>query len=332
MMYNFFNPMSPGEANIYYLLWLLNSTQEERPECFEKAKWFIEKCYFSTHKQSPNVINSIEVVFNDSREICCMVNEYLLIIRVDMLDSLFRRISNKHLDAVTTHEYEYNDYMEKYNAKDKIFIFLETQYIGNILQIEQETPYSVFSLYDYIDFLFTAKCPECKQIDNEIGAYVKAMVDSYLVYNRLEYAQWNFAQHKGFYKDLQFHFREGEGKYNADYGKLQYFDIFETDINGSIVYFRLQHNTNRLTVRACFDSVQKKKADRKTVQSQIKILADTLKLELKLEPRPGNSKCTTLGVFVDPVIKLDKQGIIDKPKTIKQIKTFKTLLNNISSL
>lgn len=98
---------------------------------------------------------------------------------------------------------------------------------------------------------------------------------------------------------------------------MQYFDIFETEISGATVYFRLQHNTNKLSVWACFDSVQKKKADRKTLQSQIKILADTLKLELKLEPRPGNSKCTTLGVFVDPVIKLDKQGIIDKSNTIK---------------
>lgn len=331
-MYNFFNPMPPGEANIYYLLWLLNSTQEERPECFEQAKWFIEKCYLSSDKQSPSLIDSIKVVFNSRSEIYCMVNEYLLIIRVDMSDSLFRMISNKHLDAATVHENEFDDYMKKYNAKDKILIFLETQYIGNILQIEEETPYTVVPLYDYADFLLSAKSPESGQIDSEISAYVKTIVESYLTYNRLEYDKWDIAQHKGFYKDIQFHFQEGEGKFNADYGKLQYFDIFETEISGATVYFRLQHNTNQLSVRACFDSVQKKKADRKTLQSQIKILADTLKLELKLEPRPGNSKCTTLGVFVNPVIKLDKQGIIDKSNTIKQIKTFKTLLDNASLL
>lgn len=111
--------------------------------------------------------------------------EALLIIRVDMLDSLFRMISNKHLDAATVHENQFDDYMEKYNAKYKMLIFLETQYIGNILQIEDETPYNVVPLYEYADFLLTAKCPECGQIDSEISAYVKTIVESYLTYNRL---------------------------------------------------------------------------------------------------------------------------------------------------
>ncbi len=331
-MYNFFNPISTQEANIYYLSWLLSQTEAKNNKCFKKAKSFLEKCYEVGNHPFPNNIDSIQVLYTNSRELHCMVNDTLIVIKVFMIDSLFRMLSYKQMDTRFIHDNEIEEDKQKYNANDHILIFLETEYIGNIIQIEDETHYGVIHLYEYVNLLAGSKCENVDQIDNEFIRYEKTIADTYLKYETLEYEQWKIPQYKGFYKYLQLHFNDGEGKHNREFGNLQYFDIFETEISGATVYFRLLHNTNQLSVRACFDSVQKKKSDRKIVQSQIKMLADTLKLELKLEPRPGRSICTTLGVFVDPVIKLDKHGIIDKSNTIKQIKKFKTLLDNASSI
>lgn len=323
-MKNFFTPIPTPEANIYYLIWLLNSSVQEKQECYDKVRWFIEKCYFSCDKNAPINIDRIEVVFNDNREIHCMVNDDLLIIRVYMPDSLFSIISNKKSDTRFLYEEDLDKYVEKYQAKDKILVFLETQYIGNILQIEQETPYSVFDLYNYADFLLTEKCD---QIDSEMGAYVKNLVDSYLKYNRLEYGKWKTEQNKGFYKDLQFNLKDGEGKYNSEFGDLWYFDVFETEINDVLLYFRLQDNTDKVSIRACFDSVQKKKIDRAAIQDHIVNVTKNLNLSFKLEKQSGRGKCTTLGSFIDPVIKLDSKGVIDKEQTINQLKRFKKVFD-----
>lgn len=160
---------------------------------------------------------------------------------------------------------------------------------------------------------------------------MKNLVDSYLEYNRLEYSKWGIEQYKGFFKDLQFNLKDGEGKYNNEFGELWYFDVFEIEINDVLLYFRLQNNTDIVYVGACFDSVQKKKLNRSTILDQIVSVTANLKQPFKVQKQPGRGKCTTLGTFINPVIHLDKEGFIDKKQTTDQLRIFKKILDNLSS-
>ncbi len=332
-MYNFFNTIPKKEANIYYLVWLLNKNREDEPEYFEKAKYFIEKCYFCYGLAScQNEISRIEVVFYDMKEIHCMVNDNLLVIRVNISDTLYGIMSNARIDSSFIHDNEIEKLMEKYQAKNKILIFLETEYVGNVLQIEKNTVYSVFDLYTYVDFLLTGNKCENNQIANEFSANMDELVKSYISYNKIKYDKWKLDQHKGFFKDLQFHLKNGEGKYNSEFGNMWYFDVFETEINDVLIYFRLQHNTNIVTVRACFNSVSDKKVNRKKLLQEVTTCTDTLKLPFKVQTQSGRSKCTTLGSFVDPVIILDKDGCIDRTKTLNKLKSFKKLIDGLPNI
>ena len=332
-MYNFFNTIPKREANIYYLVWLLNKNHEEEPESFEKAQYFIEKCYSCYGLASyQNEISSIEVVFYDMREIHCMVNGDLLIIRVNISDTLYGVMSNARIDSSFIHDNEIEKLMEKYQAKNKILVFLETEYVGNVLQIDKNTVYSVFDLYTYVDFLLTGHEFKDGQIASEFSANMDELVKSYISYNKIKYKEWKLDQHKGFFKDLQFHLNNGEGKHNSEFGNMWYFDVFETEINDVLIYFRLQHNSNTVTVRACFNSVSDKKVNRKKLLQEVVTSVDTLKLPFKVQTQSGRSKCTTLGFFVDPVIILDKDGCIDRTKTLNKLKSFKKLIDDLSSI
>lgn len=331
-MTNFFTPIPAQKASIYYLTWLLNSYEDGSKECTNKAEIFIHKCYFFSKNNLHNKINRIQVVYSDKKELHCLVDNNLLVIRVDINHSLFNMLSDKELDARFMHEKELDELVLKYNVKDYTLIFLETKYTGNILQIEKETPYNVFPLYNYVDFLLSFKCDKCEQIDSEFSTYVKNIVDSYLKYNTLEYDKWSLPQYHGFYKDLQFHLQDGEGKHNTDYGDLWYFDVFEKEVNGVILYFRLQNNTNKVMIRACFDSIQEKKKNRTAIQNEVLNSAKNLNLLIVNEKHPGRSKCTTLGSFSVPVIQLNKNGTIDRKSTIHQLKQFKAVLDNISQI
>ena len=324
-MHNFFNPIPTEEGNIYFMEWILNSSGIKDLECDEKAKIFISMCYWYSGTTN-NDINKIDILDSNKNTLYCMVNsEDLLIIKTDISRSLYRIISDKQLETSFIHEDEIS---QKFKANKYLYIYLETQYTGNILQIEQETIYNVFPLENYIDYLLSHKI--CNyQILNEIAIYEKSLIDSYMQYRKIKYENWEHEQHKGFYRDLQRKLQNGEGKYDEEFGSLLYFDLFEIEKNGILIYFRLQHNTNTVTIRAGFNNKKEKKSQRPIY---IKMITDKLASELiefKEESRAGRSLYTTLATIMTPVIAIDKKGLIDMNKTIANLKHYQQVIDKI---
>ena len=73
-MHNFFNPIPTEEGNIYFLDWLLNSSDINNLECNEKAKIFISMCYQYSGLNNTN-IDKIEIVESTKYTLYCMIND-----------------------------------------------------------------------------------------------------------------------------------------------------------------------------------------------------------------------------------------------------------------
>ncbi len=328
-MNNFFNTIPIAEGNIYFLAWLLHSSDLEETVCMDMAKAFLFKCYESqSNVPVPNKIDKFRILEVGRFTIYCLVNdEDLLVIKTYMSDNLYKMISSKHLDTSFLHEKEAN---EVYDAKHYLYTFLETQYMGNILQIREETIYDIFPMEDYVDFLFSFNELCDSQIKNELAKYEKNILDGYWAYSRIKYEDWDVDQHKGFFRELQRELNEGEGKKDSEFGDLWYFDFFEVKKGKSLIYFRLKHNKEYLEIRAGFESNEDKKSQRKVLISQIKSELESKNINFKAEKRPGRSwYYTTLGTIESPIKVLDGNGVLDMKSTIQNLEVYKTIVESI---
>ena len=149
-------------------------------------------------------------------------------------------------------------------------------------------------------------------------------------YKNKKYDDWGYEQHKGFFRDLQMKLKDGEGKKSKEFGTLLYFDLFEkTIINNITIYFRLQHNTNKVVVRAGFDSPKEKKSQRPVLIQKIQDELNGKNIGFKKQTRPGRSLYTSLGTITDPVIQLDVNGLLDMASTIKKLENYKVILDSL---
>lgn len=326
-MNNFFNTIPTAEGNIYFLAWLLHSSELGETVCVDLAKIFLSKCYnFQSNIPAPKNIEKFRILEVDRFTIYCLVNdEDLLVIKTYMSDNLYKMISSKHLDTSFLHEREAN---EVYEAKNYLYLFLETQYIGNILQIREETIYDIFPMENYVDFLlsFAELCDS--QIKNELAIYEKHILDSYWDFQNIKYKDWSINQYKGFFRALQKKLNQGEGKQDSEFGDLWYFDFFELKKGKTSIYFRLKHNKEYLEIRAGFDSQKDKKSQRKVLIQKIKNELESHNINFKTEKNPGRSwYYTTLGNVEDPIIATDSNGLLNIDNTIQQLKKYQSILD-----
>jgi hypothetical protein len=330
-MHNFFNiSQTTRKTSAVFLIWLFKNTQFNT-ELLEAAEGLVNGYYTTSRIEIPEKIESLDVVDYSENIVYLLVNKKdLFVIRTLMSDPIYRKLSDIDTFGFVV-ENENESLKEKFNVNNIFFIYIETVYTGNLLQIEKNTPFKVMQRKSLIEYLDIYK--STNQIYLDFLEHIKEIEDDSLLFKEIDVKDWQSNNYKGLFKYLQYTLNNGEGKKyeNVHYGDLLYFDFFEIKSDGVLLYFRLQHNSELLKVRACFDTAKLKTANLSVLINKIAVHAKELDFSYQIAGKKGREKCTTLGTLSNPGIVVES-GKINLEETIKQLKKYKLLIDAYKSL